>query len=93
MILISLNQKIFVPRIARQRDDTEGVEDISPGLPDSVRATPGSNPFKPSFSREARRAKASIFHQPDRAGESIIQRTSPTPRQSLKKSLFIRIRG
>jgi hypothetical protein len=43
-------------------DDTEGVEDISPGLPDSERATPGTDPFNPSLSREARRAKrVSLF--------------------------------
>jgi len=38
-------------------NDTKGVEAISPGLPDSERATPGPNPFNPSLSRVARRAK------------------------------------
>ena len=37
-------------------DDTKGVEDINPGLPDSGRATPGFDPFNPPLSREARRA-------------------------------------
>jgi len=43
-------------------DDTEGVEDMSPGLPDSERATPGDNQSNSSLSREARRAKrVSLF--------------------------------
>jgi len=35
-----------------QTDDTEGVEDMSPGLPDSARATPGIDRFNPSLSRD-----------------------------------------
>src|SRR5690348_469596 len=47
----------FSPREARHAGDAEGVEEISPGLPDSERATPGPNPLNRSLSREARRAK------------------------------------
>jgi hypothetical protein len=43
--------------MARHNDDTESVEDISPGLPDSERATRGRPSIKSSLSRAARRAK------------------------------------
>jgi len=41
-------------RAARHYDDTEGVEEISPGLPESSRATPGTRPIQPiHFARSA----------------------------------------
>ncbi len=47
------NQDIF-PHAARQNDDTKGVEDISPGLPESARATPGFGSIESiTFARSA----------------------------------------
>ena len=40
MVFKNTNREIF-PRAARHNDDTKGVEDISPGLLESARATPG----------------------------------------------------
>jgi hypothetical protein len=42
---------------AQPYGDTEGVEEISPGLPDSERATPGLKSLNSPLSRVARRAK------------------------------------
>ena len=48
---------LSLPRGARLYDDTEGVAELSPGLPESARATLGFKPLHPSLSRAARRAK------------------------------------
>jgi len=39
--MISRNFDLYIPRSTRHSDDAEGVEEISPGLPDAERATPG----------------------------------------------------
>ena len=54
---VSIRPTPSLSRVAPHSGDPKGVEDISPGLPDSERATPGANPFNPSISRAARRAK------------------------------------
>jgi hypothetical protein len=47
---IEVTQPQFIPRKALHTDDTEGVAETSPGLPDSERATPGqghqTHPFR-----------------------------------------------
>ena len=49
-----MNFPIPSPRKAQHNDDTEGVEAISPGLPDSERATLGKNPNQQiTFARSA----------------------------------------
>jgi hypothetical protein len=45
------------PRAARHTDDPNGVAELSPGLPESARATLGTKPLNPSLSRVARRAE------------------------------------
>ena len=60
MTLINQLQKL-VPRTARLYDDTKGIEAISPGLPESARATPGPKAIQPiTFARSAA-SEASIF--------------------------------
>ncbi len=47
----------FPPRAARHKNNPEGVAELSPGLPESARATLGITSSIPSISRAARRAQ------------------------------------
>src|SRR3569833_585198 len=47
----------FHPREARQTDNTNGVEELSPGLAESARPTLGAKPINPPLSRVGRRAQ------------------------------------
>jgi hypothetical protein len=42
ILLLDSSNHEFIPRVARHNGDTKGIEDISPGLPESARATLGS---------------------------------------------------
>jgi hypothetical protein len=58
------NYQFQIPRQARHPDDTEGVAEISPGLPESARATPGLQSLQPiAFARSAA-SEASISRTP-----------------------------
>jgi hypothetical protein len=46
-------------------DDTNGVEEISPGLPDSERATQGPNPLNPQHSRAKRGERSEYLVSPE----------------------------
>ena len=59
---------IRIPRLARQSGDTKGVEALSPGLPDSERATPGRKAVPPIIFARSAASKASISHPPDQCG-------------------------
>ena len=49
-----ITRQPFLPRVARHRDDTEGVAELSPGLPDFERATLGIQPLSTHHSRAKR---------------------------------------
>src|SRR3569833_350637 len=51
----------FIPRVARHTHDAEGVEDISPGLPESARATLGQDVFRLTHFARSAASAASIF--------------------------------
>jgi len=56
------DHEILIPRAAPHNDDPKGIEELSPGLPDSERATPGGQSIQPiTFARSAA-SKASISH-------------------------------
>jgi hypothetical protein len=55
--------------MARQHHDTNGVEEISPGLPDSERATPGIQ-FPPHHFRAKRGEQSEHFSPPDQSNDT-----------------------
>jgi hypothetical protein len=60
VIFMILNPEISIPRAARNSHNTNGVAELSPGLPDSERATLGNDPFPPHPFRAQRGACRAI---------------------------------
>jgi hypothetical protein len=74
-------EKNFNRLVARQKDDTEGVEEISPRLPDSERATPGPKAFR------AKRGERSEY-LPSSVQSSPVDTNFPN-RHEFRQSLFV----